>query len=146
MLTYQRETVRKVDPISWPLEFPDDCPPEDAETSDGVFYRIVKSDPPDTQDFVSVFHLNPGRAKKEIEEQRRTECETRGLSVYAEEKDAIDCALQYPKIGNKIARLTLTPVAGVVLHTEGFYESHNTWWNNEKLNPASFCGFVRSLP
>ena len=31
---------------NWPADFPDDCPPEDAVPAGGVYYRIVKNDPP----------------------------------------------------------------------------------------------------
>ena len=61
---------------NWPPDFPEDCPPEDAVPADGVYYRIVNNDPPQSSDFVSVYHLRRERAMREVRRMRRTLCDT----------------------------------------------------------------------
>ena len=120
----------------WPEDFPDGCPPEQAPPAEGIFYRIVKGDPPEQGDFISLYHQNPTRAQKVIESSSRTKCVTMGLSVFTEREDALGCAKQFPKLGDKIARLALTPQAGKALKTHGMRESHNTWWAPRGLDPV----------
>ena len=127
---------------NWPTDFPDDCPPEQASPADGTFYRIVADDPPKPADFISVFHLNPYHAMREIRRGSRTECDTKGLSVYMDKIDALGCARQFPKIGKMIASVALTPVAGKVLDTDGLFRSHHTWWKVSDFDPTGIAQVV----
>lgn len=43
--------------LRWPADFPENCPPEEAYPTNGVYYRVVKTDPPELGDFVSLYHL-----------------------------------------------------------------------------------------
>ena len=72
----------------------------------------------------------------EIRRGRKTECETKGLSVYTDSDDAVNCALQYPKIGNRVASVTLSPVSGKVLYTGGRFPTHHTWWKPSDFDPT----------
>ena len=130
---------------NWPPDFPDDCPPEQAYPANGTYYRIVKNDPPKSGDFVSVYYLNRGRAMTEIGRGRKTECETMGLSVYTDRDDAANCALQYPKIGDRIASVALTSVSGKVLYTGGRFPTHHTWWKDSDFDPTDVAQVVASL-
>ena len=121
-------------PWIWPLEFPEDCPPEQAPPAFGTCYRIVKNNPPEWSDFISVYHKNPTRAEKEISYGRRSRCETMGLSVFTNKSHAVECAQQYPKIGDKIATLTLTLASGEIIQTGSAFDSHNTWWKAENYD------------
>ena len=69
-----------------------------------------------------------------VAQGRRTLCETMGLSVYAEQNDAIQCAKQY-NLGDKIATIALTEQSGKLLRTHGGFDSHVTWWKAEHFNP-----------
>ena len=51
----ERKVVLELDSLGWPSYFPDDCPPEQASVPNGIYYRIVRTDPPDQSDFVSVY-------------------------------------------------------------------------------------------
>lgn len=42
---------------TWPQHFPDGCPPDDAEPTDSVRYRLVDNDPPLEDDFWSEHEL-----------------------------------------------------------------------------------------
>jgi hypothetical protein len=130
---------------TWPADFPDDCPPEGASATDGTYYRIVKSDPPETSDFVSVYDQNRARAEKEVGRSRRTLCETMGLSVFADIDDALQCASRYRNLGKDIASVTLTPDSGKILETPGQFSSHHTWWKAEEFDPMRDAQVVRSL-
>ncbi len=130
---------------NWPADFPEDCPPEQAISADGTYYRIVRNDPPEPSDFVSVYHLDRRRAEVVIRNGRRTQCETMGLSVYADRNDAAACARRFKNIGDKIARVTLTPESGKILKTEGGYPSHYTWWKELSFEASSSVQLVEGL-
>ena len=130
---------------NWPPDFPDDCPPEQAYPADGTYYRIVKNDPPGLGDFVSLYDLDQDRAMSVVRRRIRTECETMGLSVYLDIDDAMDCARQYPKIGNHVAGVALTSVSGKVLHTGGRFPTHHTWWKVSAFDPIGVAQVVDSV-
>lgn len=128
---------------NWPADFPLDCPPGAALPADGVFYRIVKNDPPRLGDFLSLYHLNRDLAERRIG-RGATRCETMGLSIYAELGDALAAACQFSSIGDWIVPLTLEPVAGKILPTPRYHpaapengDSHHTWWKNESYEPLA---------
>ena len=130
--------------IRWPADFPDDCPPEEAEPANGVYYCIVKNDPPQPSDFVSLYHRNRRLADRRIK-RGASQCQTIGLSVYAHENDAVQCARQNTQIGDKIALLVLGPDAGKILPTPGGFESHHTWWHPEGYDPTDAATDVTDL-
>ena len=130
---------------NWPADFPDDCPPEQASPADGTYYRIVKNAPPDSEDFVSLYDSDQNRAMSIVRQGTRTECETMGLSVYTDRDDAVNCALQYPKIGDRVASVALTPVSGKVLYTGGRFPTHHTWWKPVDFDPTGVAQVVASL-
>ena len=130
---------------NWPSDFPEDCPPQQASPTDGTYYRIVKNGPPEPNDFVSVYHQDRRRAENAVKAGIRSQCETMGLSVYTDREDAIQCALRYPRIGDKIADLSLTPESGKVLGTGGVFRSHSTWWKVEDFDATVEARVVFSL-
>ena len=127
----------------WPTHFPADCPPVDAQPTNGTYYRIVKSDPPDLNDLVSQFLRNQGLAQNNVKQGKATLCETMGLSTFTDINDAVNCFCQIPKLGDKIARLTLGQAAGKVKATpRNFWESHHTWWKNQVFTPTGHVEIV----
>ena len=132
-------------PWIWPPDFPDDCPPDQAAPANGTCYRIVKNNPPESSDFISVYHQNRTRAEKEISYGRRNKCETMGLSVFTNKSHAVECAQQYPKIGDKIATLALTFASGKMTQTGSAFDSHNTWWKAENYDLTSSVQGTDSL-
>ena len=127
---------------SWPTDFPENCPPLEAFSTNGTYYRIVKNDPPEASDFVPVYRQNQKRAEGAIRRGYRTQCETMGLSVFADRTDAVQCAEQYPKIGDKIASISLTPRAGMIIQTTSPFDSHNTGWMAEDFEPTAISRIV----
>ena len=130
--------------LRWPADFPEDCPPEEAQTANGVYYYIVKSDPPEPSDFVSLYHRNRRLADRRIK-RGASQCQTMGLSVFTLENDAVQCAIHNTRIGDRIARLVLGPDAGKVLPTPGGFESHHTWWHPEGYDPTAAATDVTAL-
>lgn len=122
---------------NWPPDFPDNCPPASARPAAGVFYRIVKTNPPQPDDFVSQYHQNRRLANSNIQRGRATQCETMGLSIYADINDAIRAARRYPRLGDKIATLTLLPASGKVIPTPRNGNTHHTWWVVADYRPAA---------
>ena len=131
--------------LRWPADFPEDCPPAEAAPADGIYYRIVKNDPPELHDFMPLYHLNRGLADARIHSDRATQCETMGLSIFADASDAIQLANRISSLGNKIARLKLGPDAGVILPTPREGDSHHTWWQPYSYNPARAVAIVITL-
>ena len=58
---------------------------------------------------------------------------------------AIQCALRYRKIGDKIASVTLRRESGKVLQTGGMFDSHYTWWLPRDVDVSDFAQVVRTL-
>ena len=131
--------------LRWPADFPEDCPPEEVAPADGVFYRIVKTDPPELGDFVSIYYLNRRRANDIIRRGLETQCTLMGLSVFSDANDAVWNAQQYNVLGDKIARLTLDADAGGMLPTPRNGNSHCTWWPADGYDPIVIATVVINL-
>lgn len=103
---------------------PDGCPPQEADdiTAERTVFRLVRTTPVTSQDFHSQRAEKPGRQFPGI-----AECHARGLSVFADRRDAKERALKLPKFrGYFVCRVALQPVAGRIQQT--FQPSHHTWW------------------
>jgi hypothetical protein len=130
--------------LTWPADFPADCPPGQAVNAEGTYYRIVKHDPPEQSDFEAIYHTDPIRAEDAMSHGKTT-CETMGLSVYADIDHAIQCASRFRKLGRNIARLTLMHEAGKALRTRGTFSSHHTWWKPVGFDPIQHSRVVFSV-
>ncbi|MCY4415361.1 MAG: hypothetical protein OXE87_03505 [Chloroflexi bacterium] len=131
--------------LRWPPDFPEDCPPEEASPANGIYYYIVKNDPPQWTDFTALYRRNRRLAEARIRQGITTACQTMGLSVLADINDALDRANQFRSIGNIVARLMLTPDAGRILYTPRDNDSHHTWWVPEGYNPGDTATIVLEL-
>ena len=131
--------------IRWPADFPEGCPPEAAQPADGVYYYIVKNDPPEPGDFLSLYHRNRKLALRRVRNGIVTECQTMGLSIFINQPDAVARALEYTRIGDKVAQLTLGADAGKILPTPRDGDSHHTWWRTEDYDPAAAADVVLNL-
>ncbi len=106
------------------MEFPDDwpqgCPPDDAEPADGVVYRLVKNKPPTESDFLS--HHETGRLPN------APACLRCGLSVFRDLADAVHQRRLLPRLGRYVARGELEDTHGKTRLTSGQQPTHTTWW------------------
>ncbi len=114
-------------------ELSESCPPERAtSTSDERLYRLVSSDPPTDDDFLSVAELNPKA------HQSRSLCERRALSVWTEIEWARHIRMAFPTHRDKrIALVTLPPDAGVIASDEQKPE-HVRWWMCGAFDAVAF--------
>jgi len=101
---------------------PADCPPDDAEeiTTAMTVFRLARNNPPSEDDFRSQ------RAERPRANFGVTECQARGLSVFAVLEDARSlCKL--PRMRNRlVCRVQLNFGAGSIQQTGK--KSHYTWW------------------
>ena len=130
---------------NWPDDFPAGCPPLNSVAANGTFYRIVKSDPPTREDFVSTYVGNQTRAERLIAQGKNNHCELLGLSVYGEMGDAIQGAIRYPEVGNFIAAIDASPESGKSMPTPRGVNSHHTWWVTRDFDPTTISQVVHEL-
>lgn len=118
------------------LEFPDDlpaaCPPHDARSPGGVYYRFVKHDPPKQSDFVRPRDLPRARALA-VEEM----CKASALSVFTDEDDILIAQVLVKGMNSKkIAQATLEAQDGLMKKSpmrnlgpdRETLTSHFSWW------------------
>ena len=105
-----------------PDYYPDNCPPEDAEPVDGIYYRVVKECPPTKLDFV------PNKLKDPLRlwQSAKDKCCACGISLFSDAAQAQKKMKRFPQIGNKIASAELKPDHGLVKKTGR--ASHHTLW------------------
>lgn len=113
----------------FPANIPHGCPPDEAPMASGEVFRIVKTNPPTPDDFLT--YIEQGKLLEE------RECDCHGISVFRDPDHAAFYADKFPALGEFIARGSLdvghgklgdTPrnVAGTVI-------SHATWWPFEGI-------------
>lgn len=119
--------------MSYREPLPEGCPPAEAEEiglSREVF-RLVRGKPPTLDDFRS------HRAEKPNAAFKVTECQARGLSVFADRRDS-ERALKLPALrGRLICRLRLEAGAGRIQQTG--QPSHHTWWPLAAFDILTHC-------
>ena len=117
----QRPTTTTTMTYREPL--PDNCPPDEAEeiTSPRIVYRLVRSILPTDDDFRSQRAERPNRIFRDV-----TECQARGLSVFATRNVAERLSTSGRLQGLSVCQVTLVPRAGHIQPTGR--RSHHTWW------------------
>jgi len=120
--------------MSYREPLPEGCPPDAAEeiASPREVFRLVRSSPPTLGDFQSQ------RAEKPDAVIQVSECQARGLSVFAERRDS-ERALKLPTLrGRLLCRLRLEAGAGRIQQTGR--PSHHTWWPLAAFDILAHCG------
>jgi hypothetical protein len=120
--------------MSYREPLPEGCPPAAAEeiAAPREVFRLVRNSPPKLEDFRSQ------RAEKPNATFQVTECQSRGLSVFAERQDS-ERALKLPTLrGRLICRLRLEAGAGPIQQTGR--PSHHTWWPLATFDILSHSG------
>lgn len=118
---------------------PKGCPPQDSEeiTRVRTVFRLVVGDPPTASDFLSQRVLNQSRDFRDV-----SECQARGLSVFAKKRDA-ERTLRLPSMrGRLLCRVRLEAGAGRILQTGS--GSHHTWWPSADFNILAHCAVEAS--
>jgi hypothetical protein len=120
--------------MSYREPLPEGCPPDTADeiAAPRDVFRLVRSNPPTVDDFKSQ------RAEKPRAVFQVSECQARGLSVFAERRDS-ERALKLPTLrGRLICSLRLGPGAGRIQQTGR--TSHHTWWPLAAFDILAHCG------
>lgn len=103
---------------------PKGCPPPDAAEirEPRAVFRLVRSDPPTSDDFRSQ------RAERgpRVVFRGVDECRARGLSVYVSRESAASAKRFAPLRGRLVCRVELAAGAGSIRQTGA--PSHYTWW------------------
>ena len=112
--------------MSFPADWPEGCPPDDAEDANGEVFRIVKSDPPTAADFQSYHEMGMARGYP---------CRRCGLSVFRSRSDAEHASRAFRNLGKVITEGMLLPEHGKTKQTGR--PSHTTWWPYEGVHRVS---------
>ena len=108
--------------LEWPDFYPENCPPAEAKPASGTFYRLVKHNPPQAEDFLSTWEEFPGRFPEPT-------IKNSGVSVYTDPQDIERLKKRVRQLkGRKTAEGELNPMHGLIQSTEGKEKSHHTWW------------------
>ncbi|WP_440998067.1 hypothetical protein [Arhodomonas sp. SL1] len=120
---------------SFPAAWPNDCPPADAESPKGEYYRIVKTNPPSDQDFLS--HAERGKSGG-------GDCCMRcGLSVFSDVEEARHAKKVMPALGEHLVVAALDARHGRTKRTPSRrHKSHVTWWPFEGIGRAELFAVV----
>ncbi len=113
---------------------PEGCPPDAADEIAAAreVFRLVRNNPPTPDDFQSQ------RAEKPEAVFHISECQARGLSVFAQRRDS-ERALKLPTLrGRLICRLRLEAGAGRIQQTGR--PTHHTWWPLAAFDVLAHCG------
>ena len=105
---------------SFPDDWPDCCPPDEAETPDGRFYACAKESPFSDIEFRSAFDRNVFKDGDQ--------CRRRGVSILKDIKDAMSLIERYPRNYVHIGTADLVEAHGKILKTKSSYPSHYTLW------------------
>ena len=113
---------------------PRGCPPDIAEeiAETQLVFRLVRTDPPTAGDFESQRAEKPSHQFSGI-----SECQARGLSVFAKRKD-LDRVLKLPHLrGRFLCSVRLGAGAGRIQQTGQL--SHHTWWPLAEFDILGQC-------
>lgn len=126
--------------MSWPKFYPPNCPPADAKPANGVFFRLVKSNPPEPKDFIPHFKQFPNKAFE-------CPCKASGISVNPDDGNAINLLKRIPGYKKKLVAVgELSPDCGVVLCTPiESNPSHHTWWHPDGLKTWTYFRVVDNI-
>ena len=124
-------------PMTYREPLPEGCPPDDAEeiTAHRAVYRLVRNNPPTDDDFRSQRLERPDRVFRDV-----TECQARGVSVFANLEVAEELAMKGSLQGRAVCRVVLAPGAGRMLLTGR--RSHHTWWPLADYDILANCQVV----
>ena len=113
-------------PFQAPDGWPPDCPPSDADPTNGEYFHLACANP---------LSFAGGSFQTAVENglfNKSCPCQRCGISVFPSEKDLLDFLdLLTPakiKRWKCIAKADLTPEHGVVKFTRGASPRHMTWW------------------
>lgn len=125
---------------TYPKNWPDTCKDDSrAPGIEGLFFRNVKHNPTNEEDFKSNYELD-----KPLRGKPSDECMYYGVSLFTKIEDARHHFELFPRLQNKhIAGGELTPKHGMGKATTSYrLPSHFTWWPFSEVNRAECFSIV----
>lgn len=117
--------------MNWPAYFPPDCPGSESVPADGRVWRLVRSKPPNPDDF------RPHKIMRPAKDWGERECEACGLSIHRDASDSTKLRQRVPAFRRHLlASANLTAANGLTLPTPSdLFPSHETWWVPQSIEP-----------
>ena len=122
--------------LSFPADFPAECPPRQASPASGMVYRFLLpgSTTPSDRDFMQFRHEAPHRPIKP-----GLECQSCGVSINPIREEAVALRAAVPAFRNRtLAVGALASNMGRTMPTPSHLagEHHLTWWLHDGLDPS----------
>ncbi len=119
--------------MEWSKQFPESCPPSDAECKSMSIYRFLKDNEITPSHFLTVRESDPNRKFPESEK----ECRACSLSVFTNREEVIRLQKTVPRWRKPAAIGRLEENLGKVKHTpsSGTNNSHHSWWVPSDVKP-----------
>lgn len=115
--------------MNWHEDLPQNCPPSDAESPDGrTFYRLCKTNPADTADFISKHQENPNNTFAGV-----STCILRAVSIWNDKNKCAEQRKFKTQRDKLVGEIILSEHDGLVKQT--FQPSHYSWWRSDHFNP-----------
>jgi hypothetical protein len=113
----------------WFEELPEQCPPNDAEVCNGIFYRIANGNPVTSEDFFSQRKMYPNKV---FRGEGIDDCVIKSVSLFSNINEAMK-RLKLPKFKRAvIAEVKLGTTDGMIKKTFGF--AHYSWWRSKSFD------------
>lgn len=114
---------------TWFEHLPEQCPPKEAKPCNGIYYRIAKGVPTESEDYFSQRMLQP---EKIFQGEGIDECILRAVSVF-DNPEMAQKRLKLPKFKSQVViKVVLSEKDGVMKKTFG--PSHYSWWRSVIFN------------
>jgi hypothetical protein len=117
--------------MTFPDDWPEECPPADAEDANGEVFRIVRTVRLSADDFRSYHEMGIRRGDPILRY---------GLSLFRLRSDAEHASRMFRNLGKVIAQATLLPEHGKTKQTGR--ASHITWWPYTNVDRSSLFTIV----
>ncbi|HHQ4313680.1 TPA: hypothetical protein ACSP7Z_004362 [Serratia fonticola] len=138
-MTDNTQAVVNIEEGEYPDFYPSNVPPKEAKDAEGVFFRIVKKNPPQNECFASMFEEKPKRLKKFS--GLKLKC-CYGVSVYTEENAVVNAFDKFPEgTGQRyVAKGTVSAEDGKMMKTCADPFHHTLWLKiNAQLHEKFSC-------
>jgi hypothetical protein len=114
------------DSLTFPSDWPEGCPPEDAQPARGEVFTCCRTNPPGEMDFRTAYE----RGYRPDGDQ----CQRCGLSVSLTRSDAEAIKELFPRKNKFIVVAKLHPEHGRLKPTPGPGNTHHTLWKYENAS------------
>ncbi len=115
--------------MTFPSDWPTECPPTEAVSCNGIYFHLLNKKPPGPDDLRSFVEKG-----KTLRFPPSCVCMPFGLSVFTDRDDVKHMRKSMPQLGKWIGTLSLNQQDGKVMLTPGKRPTHNTWWPSIECN------------